>query len=553
MEFKYLIKNGKYFLPPPRDGSNFKEVFNRLASAGAGRPVDEQGFSSGPWTPELLAEAISQIDANRNGIDLRTVQLWFQDNEKGISTNNIHWLARIFGCDDPAATNEWQMELSAAQSRLTSTRREARRGAGSRDVLKGLNVGGMATSDNETVSPAKLSRDYDATGSNRGFSLARKSEAIFGRGSTLDLPASVFAGAVVLGFFSYLTGMHSVPYERLDGTVQQVGFLWAPNWTLLFMVLLPLFLAFVAELLIFWKHEGRLELAVEGDRTESDDGWARSVESSSFTYWAVFLICLLVAGLFQWIGTRLNPLLKGNLGNYAMDWGAIAIVHPEIISVPETVGFTGFAYLYMSVCFYLFFVGLILLFTLTHDLWNIWGASKFRLHVDYQRAAREVGLKVMCGIFRCTVLGILIPICMKLQSSYLTSSGENIIDWLVDDFVSVFDSRDALSDWSNYSMPVQYSSLVVVLATCIVFLYGSLRIHAIWDHQAESARSQFHALWWKMTAVVALLVASYLLIGVFAGFSILLGIGVLLAIYGMFDPGFRTEQANGLGDNQDVS
>lgn len=528
-------------------------MFNRLASAGAGRPVDEQGFSSGPWTPELLAEAISQIDANRNGIDLRTVQLWFQDNEKGVSTNNIHWLARIFGCDDPAATNEWQMELSAAQSRLTATRREARRGVGRSDVLRVQNVRGTATSENETGSPAKLARNHDVTGPSRGFSLARKSEAFFARASTLDLPASVFAGAVALGFFSYLTGVYSVTYERLNGTVQQVGFLWAPNWTILFMVLLPLFLAFVSESLIFWKHEGRLKLEVEGDQMESDDGWARSVEASSYTYWAVFLICLLVAGFFQWIGTRLNPLLKGDLGNYAMDWGAIAIVHPEIISVPKTVGFTGFAYLYMSVCFYLFFVGLILLFTLTHDLWNIWGASKLRPHVDYQRAAREVGLQVMCGIFRCTVLGVLIPICMKLQSSYLTSSDGNIIDWLVADFVSVFDARDALSDGSNYSMPVQYSSLVVVLATCFVFLYGSLRIHAVWEGQSNDVGSQFHTLWWKMAAVVALLVASYLLIGVFAGFSIVLSIGVLLAIYSLFDPRFGTGQAHGLGDNQNVS
>jgi len=121
------LNNGKFFLPPPKDGSDFKELFKRLAAAGAGRPLGSDGFPAGPWTPELLATAISEIDSNRIGVDLRTVQLWFQENDKGISTANIRWLARIFGCDDPAATSEWQMELSAAQARLTSKRREGKR------------------------------------------------------------------------------------------------------------------------------------------------------------------------------------------------------------------------------------------------------------------------------------------------------------------------------------------------------------------------------------------------------------------------------------------
>lgn len=122
-----MLNNGKFFLPPPKDGSDFKELFKRLAAAGAGRPLGSDGFPAGPWTPELLATAISEIDSNRIGVDLRTVQLWFQENDKGISTANIRWLARIFGCDDPAATSEWQMELSAAQARLTSKRREGKR------------------------------------------------------------------------------------------------------------------------------------------------------------------------------------------------------------------------------------------------------------------------------------------------------------------------------------------------------------------------------------------------------------------------------------------
>lgn len=169
--------NGKFFVPPSRDGSNFKEVFKRLAAAGAGRPLDTDGIPSGPWTPDLLADAISEIDANRSGVDLRTVQLWFQDNDNGVSADNIRWLARVFGCGDPEAISEWQAELSAAQSRLRASRR------------------------------AKKQAKSSDTTSEVGFNLARKSEALFQGGSSLNLPIVVFVGAVTLGFLAYMIGV----------------------------------------------------------------------------------------------------------------------------------------------------------------------------------------------------------------------------------------------------------------------------------------------------------------------------------------------------------
>ncbi|MEI2302227.1 RcgA family putative transporter [Ensifer sp. MJa1] len=535
-----MIKNGKLFLPPSKDGSDFKELFKQLAAAGAGRPLGSDGFPAGPWTPELLAEAISQIDSNRIGVDLRTVQLWFQENEKGISTANIRWLARIFGCDDPMATSEWQMELSAAQSRLAGKRRDLRNAGSSVGIPDPPRT---TIVDNETKSPPELARDTDTKRPRRRIGLARRSEALFSRGSPLNLPASVFAGATALGFLSYITGIHNATYDRPDGLVKQVGFLWAPNWTFVFMVLLPLFCAFVIELLGIWKNEARPRLAAQADRMQNDEAWERNVEASSYTYWAVFLICLLFAGLFQWIEVCLIPLVNGG-GNYAMDWGKLALVRPEVISVPEAVLFTGIAYLYMCLCFYVFFVGLILLYTVVYDLWRVEVATKHRSDANYQHEINEVGLRVMRGIFRCTVLGVLIAICMKVQSSYLTSSGENVAAWLVSDMSSVLHGRNNVSDGAGYRMPTHFSSLLIVISTCVVFLFGSIRLRV---------GGRFRVLLWEMAAVVGLLVAGYLLIGAFAGFSILLGVGVLLALYGLFDPGFGRWRATELGNHQRVS
>lgn len=523
-----MEKNGKIFVAPPKDGSDFKELFKQLAAAGAGRPLGSDGFPQGPWTPELLAEAISQIDSNRIGVDLRTVQLWFQENEKGISTSNIRWLARIFGCDDPEATSEWQMELSAAQLRLTAKRRDSKK-AGSSTAPRVPDMPPPVMVDNQTRPAGR-----------QGFNLARTSEALFTCGSPLNLPASIFAGASALGFLSYIVGIHSATYSRADGVVKQVGFLWAPNWTFLFMVLLPLFFAFVIELLVFWKHDARFRLVAQGDGLESDDAWTRNVQAYSYTYWAVFLICVLFAGLLQWIGVCLIPLINGG-GNYAVDWGKLAIVRPEVISVPVTIVFTGLAYLYMCLCFYLFFAGLILLHTIVHDLWRIEEALTMQ-SVEHRHQGGEIGLRVMRGIFRCTVLGVLVAICMKAQSAYLASNGEDILTWLANDMSSVLNGQRNDSNSFIYRMPTHYSSLLVAISSCVGFLYGSIRFG-----------KRFHAPLWTMSAVVALLFASYLLIDAFDGFSILLGTGTLLATYGLFDPEFGRWRANELGSNQSVS
>jgi len=518
-----LFLNGKLFLPPPQDGSDFKELFKRLAAAGVGRPLGSDGFPAGPWTPELLAMAISQIDSNGIGIDLRTVQLWFQENEKGISAANIRWLARVCGCDDPGATSQWQIELSAAQSKLTAKRRESKSAGGiARSVPELSTVKSVEDQSGHLPGP-----DIAVTGAGRRFGLAQRSEALFSRGSPLNLPASAFAGFTALGFLSYILGIHSVTHARADGVLKQVGFLWTANWTFVFMVFLPLFIAVAAELVTFWKEEGRVALLPRVDRSKCDNGWVSNVESTAYSYWAVFLICVLFAGLLQWVGVCLIPLLEGG-GDYAIDWGKIAIVRPEVISVPVAIAFTGFAYLYMSLCFYLFFAGLLLLYTVAYDLWKIQRDSRGRSgEIEQYDAFHKVNHRVMNAIFRCSILGILIAIAMKVQSAYLVSPGENIIAWLVGDVSLAFYGHDQVDASIKYRSPTHYSSFLVALSTCLVFLDASVRL---------GGRLRRYIPFWRMSAVVAILFAGYVLTGAFAGFSLLLGVGGLLGIYGLFDP-----------------
>ncbi len=531
-----MVIKGKFFAHPPKDGRDIKELFSFALSAGIGLPVDSDSNPIGVWTAELIAQEISRVDSSGAGVDIRSVQHWLnQENTRGIDAHNIYCLSRIFGCGDPEATAEWRIELSAANRRLAEKRKDGQKKAGKRSSSS-QGTGLTSTSSDKAVVSAKN------RASTRRFSLAKATEALF-CGSPLNLPASVFAGAVALGFTSYFLGIHEATFDAQNGQVKQVGFLWAPNWTFLFMAFMPLFFAFVSELLFFWKGEGRERVTAQGDIKINTEAWARNIEASTCTFWAILIICLLFAGVLQWVGVRLLPLVRGG-GDYATDWGSLAIVRPEVISVPEAIVFTGSAFLYMCICFYLFFAALILLYSVVQDFGNAQPSTMDMTGAEHQIEVCQVGERVQRGIFRCTVLAIFIAMCMKLQSAYLSSSGTDILHWLINDIATILNATNKSGRLGDFSAPNHFSSLLIVLAAVFVFLYGAFRLDV-------GNRNQI--VLWMMMATVGLLVAGYLLIGAFAGFSALLGLGVLLGIYALIVPGFRTEKRHELRDEQSVS
>lgn len=530
-----MIKNEKYFLLPQKEKQDFKELFRNLTSAGAGRPVDKHGFPQGPWTAELLAEAITRIDANGSGVDLRTVQLWFQDNEKGISPVNIRWLARIFGCNDPDATSDWQRELSAAQSRLTTKRRDRKKSASAN--LQDAERIGLPEAINDDALPIP-----------QQFGLARRSEALFSRRSALDLPILVFACAVTLGFLTYLLGVHDVTYSPEVGLEKQVGFIWSPGWIFEGLVFLPLFLIVVTQLLKFWKFERDSALNAMDVRARVDKGWMQKTTSFSIAFWVIILACFFIICILQWTTAYLSPLMRGATENALVDWMLIATVRPEVISVPTALLLSMFAFLYSGMIYWFYLVGLLLLFMMASDFYDVFHGPKNRSFANFELRAVEVSAEMMRAIFRCTVLGILIATCIKLNTAYLLSDGTNIVSWLFNDALAIFGMSDIVAGWLDANALSYFTSLLLVLLTCFVFFASFAKFYWVLEltsesdvsssskdkHELESQIERSRRVWRRMVVVVTLLVISFLLIGQFLGFSILLCGSVLLATYSLF-------------------
>jgi hypothetical protein len=527
-----LLKNNKYLLRPPADEWDFKELFRFAISAGTGLPVDKAGNPIGTWTPKSLALAISEADPQGRGADIRSVQHWFQDNNKGINAENIYWLARVFGCGDPEATTEWRVALSAANRRLAAKRKAQSKGSDIKAPLDG---------NPETRAKSSLQTAFDHHGrvSVLQTSLAEKTETIFGSQSSMALPLVVFTGACALALIAFTLNVHSVLFTLEGGPTKQVGFLWAPNWTIVFIALLPLFLALLIELLRCWKEEWRPALVRLGDPASSSASWEHRLQAASYTFWATLFITVVVGSGYNWTATHLIPLLNGDTGSWPVDWGRIAIVQPELISVPSAIGFSGLVFLYNGFAAYFFFTGHILLHLMKHDYLDLAKRLENRGDDKTVREVQSITVSLMNGIYRCTALGAVIVIMMKLQASFLQSDSSNIISWLMTDVQSVFGRQSfAVSRKLTAGIaPGVYFSFFCLLA--VVGTYATASIKMRWMMArigVTQPDSRVRPSWAMMDGSMALLVISYFLIGTIPGFSLVLFFALVVAGYMLAKP-----------------
>lgn len=528
-----MVINGKYFVAPQKNFDNFKQLFARLAAQGAGRPADRKGMPEGPWTPESLAEAISLIDANREGIDLRTVQIWFQDNDNGISSVNIRWLAQIFGCGDADATSQWQVELAAAKDRLARERRTKKQALLAALAQSPANET-STVSTVEGVPPVSISRtkpESHAVLPSGGINFASRTEAMFTGPNSLNLPIVVWGSLGVLWFLAVSLGVQSVTYSPSVGITKQVGFIWNPAWNLGEAIFLPIFLIMVSGLLNSWKSKERTTLMDAGE-AHSADPWASKIKSFWLSYWGIFFICFIVIFLLQWAGVYLFPLLENDPNVTMVDWLLISLVRPDVLSTTAAIVVSFLGFLYSGMIYWFFFTGLLLLYTLAGDFADICRLRQGGDEKVFRAVAFASGTKIMQYTLRCTILGILVAICIKLNAAYLISDAESITGWLKHDASFAFGLRDDKWGWINGSPSPFFTSLLLLFLVCFVFGVCLNLVKSTLDQIVKTRHEKryFQLLWFKMTLIVLVLAAGYMLVGQFFGFSIVVVVSFVISL-----------------------
>lgn len=344
-------------------------------------------------------------------------------------------------------------------------------------------------------------------------------------------------------------GVHNVTYSPITGVDKQVGFFWAPNWTLLELVILPLFLVSVVGMLAYWKAKRRS--FVSWRRNQEVTSWEGRVESFSASHWAVLVVCFVIVFLVQWSGIHMRALADGDAGNLMMDWNLLAIVRPEVISVSEATVLSMLAFLYTAFICYLFLTGLVLTCTLVQDFYEVCGDPDGFPNKASGTNVGETGANLMRRIYHATLLGIWIATCIKLQAMYLLSDGQNIVSWLFTDFQFAFGFSHEVSSALNNRALAHFSSFLLLFSSCFVFVFSLVQITRVLERamppeEIRRLKQTQRTSRKMMLGIVGLLITNFFLIGLMTGFSVLLLIGILITIYSLYEPMIGRAQFNGI-------
>ena len=544
-----MIKNDRFFVAPQKNKDNFKVLFSRLAALGAGRPVDEQGFADGPWTPETLADAISSIDANRNGIELRAVQTWFQDNDNGISNENIRWLARIFGCNDPEATSQWQAELMAAKDRLTLERREKRKRVSENEVQSRISSGERPSEEPSSPQltnnrPEQKDETEPAT-----RTLAERCERILSGAASLNLQIGFWLVFFGLGFVNYVLGTMSVTYSPYEGLDKQVGFIWSPSLTVLPLVVFPAYMYFVSDIKTYWKRVGRAQCTSSGVPSHDPDShasWYAKVNDFSFSFRAIVWFSFFVVFGCQWAGLYLPAYLTGDNNGVQIDRYLVALVRPEVISIPEAMLLSVAGYLYIASYTAIFMFGLLFLMIIVLDYEDICTSPVPDGNCADDQQLRNEGHKIIWGVFRVVVCALWLATLVRLQFSYLSSDSPDFVTWLRTDVVSVFDAKAARNGWLENGSSGDFTSFMMMVVAVTIFVVSIKKIRSIFVrsalHDSSYLLAQDKPAIAKMILVVALLSIDLVFVGRFSGFSLLLAVSTLTTVHVMSGPRLKAPE-----------
>lgn len=543
-----LIKNNKFYVAPQRETANFKQVFARLAAAGAGRPVDADGFPDGPWTPEKLADAISAIDANTKGIEVRAVQIWFQDNDNGISNENVRWLARIFGCDDPEATSEWQTKLMASKERLAIERREKKKcqpngSAVAHQVLSEPTqpkvFAETARDDPEDIGQRSLRRPHTT--------LAMRCERLLSGATSLNLQIAYLMVFCGLGLMNYVLGTLSVTYSPQEGLNKQVGFIWAPTLTILPLLVLPTLIFFISNMITYWRQKGRSHCISDramSINSKSNAAWYARVNDFSFSFCAIVLFGVLFVFGFQWAGIYLPAYLSGDANGVQIDRYLVTLERPEVISTNEAMVLSAVGYLYTASYIIVFMLGLLFSLIITLDYDDICTTSELESATIDRPLLRREGQKIVWAVFRIVVFALWLAMLVKLQITYLQSDSKDFVTWLRTDAAVALDASVTPNGWLENSSISHFTTFMMMIVSVTIFIVCIMKMRsnfnrlALYDsdypfmHDKPTVTSMF--------LVITLLTLSLLSVGRLNGFSIVLAMSALASVYVFAGPKLRT-------------
>lgn len=372
-------------------------------------------------------------------------------------------------------------------------------------------------------------------------SLARSWESWFSRDDTLKLSILIWAAYAVNGLVNGILGILSVSYSVTPGLSKEVGFLWAPTWTVLPALILPLFIMRVSFSLSHWRSYGRCRLSDGSscdNRTEEDALlWDARIDSTAFSFWMILMLCLGGVFLAQWVGICLRLYAEGEAGIYQIDRNLLTLVRPEFIGQGASALVSMFGYLYSALYVFIFLTALMFLFIMAGDYESL--ARNINDGEIEQEAAIREGSWIALSAFDAALLIGWAAIAIKLQAAYLSSDAPNIALWIFHDLTGVLRlSAEVNGSLPNTSVSHFTTFLMIAVGNFALFVCasrvsrGQMALRQLAQDGNIPARPRFGYVPWRTFVIVQVfLVCSLLSIGQVQGFSLALVCSLVLSVW----------------------
>ena len=238
----------------------------------------------------------------------------------------------------------------------------------------------------------------------------------------------------VVDFTSYVARVDDAVLEN----GKQVGFLWAPNWTVMYVILFPLY-NFLFCGIVNRVHdildvfiESRVITAGGGRRVARDAlmaDWRQHIGSASATLWMLLAVVTFISA-YQWYSDCYLRLVSHDLLGGAPDWSTISIAQKSDVSVGTDIWFSALAYLYMAIALWIYTAVPVYSAFFAEYLRQLsLSTGSFRLVLQPAVFQQEIA-GLTRRAFACMFLGLLASYLMQLQAAYLKSPATNILSFM---------------------------------------------------------------------------------------------------------------------------
>ena len=302
--------------------------------------------------------------------------------------------------------------------------------------------------------------------------LAAGIEAVAKAGGPILLGGVSTTIAFLLLLVSQMLDLSSI---KLPDSGKEVGFMYAPNWCVVYTVLFPFYLVLFAILTERARNmfnnlvERRIIVGPDGERVSEAKlfaAWKAALQKVSLLLWIMLVIIGLQTGT-EWLKTCLWPYTNG-AEVVALDWSTAATKIPAL-SRSMSIMFSGVAYIYMAVALYVYLAILVYAAALCYFLSTVADSTgEFRMVARDGTLGQQLAF-VGNVIYWSVILGLGAGFMMRLQAAYLASDHLIVTGLMFNDVWSLLGIPAARSGGAGGGkIPSDWTGLVEMIFTLLI-------------------------------------------------------------------------------------